>query len=128
MTLDMREVCGLFESWNLPVQMLQPRIDFGITISARQRGILVSDSSDIGLEMLHVNWIEADDCGIQSDIRLSEFVAQKVFPRGLGKHLLQTIKGFEQRKHIFLIGLLSRCKSAFIHSKVSFQQQTQTHY
>jgi hypothetical protein len=127
MSLDMREVCSLFESWNLPVQMFQPCVDFGITLSARQLGILVSDSSDVGLEMLHVDRIEADDCGIQSDIRLSEFVTQKVFSRGFRKHLLQTIKRLEQRKHIVLICLLSSSKTTFVHPNISFSHE-QTHY
>jgi len=63
MGFNVSEIRRLLESRNFPIQMFQPRVDFGITIinHVLQSEILVSNSPDIALEMLYVDRIEPDD-------------------------------------------------------------------
>ena len=63
MGFNVSEIRRLLESRNFPIQMFQPRFDFGITIinHVLQSEILVSNSPDIALEMLYVDRIEPDD-------------------------------------------------------------------
>ena len=55
----------------------------------------MSDSSDIGLEMLNIDRIETYDSHVQANIRFCEFGPEEVFPRGFGEHLFETIERFE---------------------------------
>jgi hypothetical protein len=64
MSFDMSEIGRLFEPRDFPIQMFHPRVEFGIAnhqFHFERREILVSNSPDIALEMLHVDRIEADD-------------------------------------------------------------------
>jgi len=117
MTFDMREIGCFLEAGDLPVQMLHPCVQLGITrISAIvQNRVLVSDSSNVTFEMLNVNGIEANDGDVQTNVRLREFISEEIFPGGFREHAFKTIERFEQRENVILICLLRCRKSAFIH-------------
>ena len=70
--LDMLKLCGVLESRTVPVQVAQPFV---------QRWVARSDVSDIAFEMLHVDWIEPDDRGKESHIRLGDLVTPVVRAR-----------------------------------------------
>jgi len=69
---NMHEVGSLLESGNLVIQMFHPCIELGI---------IMSDCPDIALEMLYVDWIEADYGDIQTNICFCEVISKEIFPR-----------------------------------------------
>ena len=86
----------------------------------------MSDSSDIGLEMLNIDRIETYDSHVQANIRFCEFGPEEVFPRGFGEHLFETIERFEQWEDIILVSLLGSCEAAFVDSIVSIKYRGRT--
>lgn len=76
MQLDVVEVCGLAESWVVPVQVLQPQVDVWVAFS---------DGGEVTLEVLDVNWVESDDGSVQSDVGLGDLVTDdEVLGQDLG--------------------------------------------
>jgi len=71
---DVMKVSRLFEPWNLPIQMFQPSIQFRITTVSTDMcdRILVSDCANICPKVLDIDWIEAHDGDIKTNIRLGE--------------------------------------------------------
>jgi len=92
--LDVSEIGRLLEPRHLPIQMLHPGVEFGITIISFsfKEGLLVSNRSNVAFEMLYVDGIESDDGDVQTNVRFSEFIAEQVFPRRLGEHVFETIQ------------------------------------
>jgi hypothetical protein len=119
-SFDMIKVGRLLEPGDFPIQMFQPSIQFRIPNSiATPTGIRMSDGADIGLEVLHVHGIEADDGDVQTDIHLSELGPEKVLPGGFSQHVFQAVEGLEEREDIILVGLLGARKATFVDTSVS---------
>src|SRR5205814_8366297 len=78
--------------------------------------ILVSNCSEICLEMLYVYCIESDYSDVQTNISFSEFVAKEIFPRRFGENIFETIERFEEWENIIFVRFLSSSKSAFVNS------------
>lgn len=66
--LDMLKLRGIFESGNVPVQVSQPPMD---------RWVSRSNVADIGLEVLDVDRVEADNGCEESDICFGDGVAEE---------------------------------------------------
>lgn len=99
---DMFEIRGLLKPRNVPVQMSQP------AVNGRVSG---PDVSNISLEVLHVDWIEAHYGGVEADISLCDCTAEiKERGRWKGVFFLQvgfdTVEGFEEGEYGFFIGFL----------------------
>ena len=54
-------------------------------------GIAAADVPDVALEVLHVDGVEADDCGEEADVLLCEAVAEVERTAGLGEVCFRTI-------------------------------------
>ena len=61
--LDMLELSSLFERRHVPVQLSQPLMQSRIT---------GSDITDVALEMLHIDWVEANNSSIEANICFSD--------------------------------------------------------
>jgi len=107
MTLNVHEIGRLLEPRDLPVQMFQPGIDFGI---------IVADGADVGFKVLHVHRIETDDGRVETDIRFCQFIAEEIFR--FGEHVFDTIQRFEKWKDVIFVSLLGCCKATFVHAIV----------
>lgn len=69
MLLDVFKLGRVLESREIPIQMPKPFV---------QRRIAGSDVADVAFEMLHVDGVEADDGGVETDVGLAEVLAKVV--------------------------------------------------
>ncbi len=67
--LDMRDLGRRIEGISLPIQMTNPLMDGRVPRS---------DIAEIALEMLHVDGIESDDGGEQSNVGFGDVLAEIV--------------------------------------------------
>jgi len=67
--LGMIEIVGLLERGVIPVEVLEPSIDMRISMS---------DIPDVAFEMAHVDWVEADDSGIEPYVGLRQPVSDEI--------------------------------------------------
>ena len=65
-----------------------------------------SDIMDVALEMLHVDWIEANDGCEKSNVRFGNVCTKIVWISVFGEVSFSTIEGGEKRFYGFLIGFL----------------------
>ena len=84
MILDMLKLSRLLERRYVPVQLPQPLM---------QRRITRSNITDVALKMLHIDWIEANDGGIEANICFSEVSTEIVWSSVLGKVSFGAVKG-----------------------------------
>ena len=98
MFLDVLKLCRLSKCRYVPVQSPQPIVE---------RRIAASNVPDVALEMLDIDWVKADDGGVQADISLCDLRAEVVRCCVLCKVFLSTIEGSEEGLNGFLIGFLS---------------------
>ena len=54
-------------------------------------GVAAADVTDVALEVLHVDGVEADDCGEEADVLLCEAIAEVERTAGLGEVCFRTI-------------------------------------
>lgn len=59
MFLDMFKLSRVLEGREIPIQMLEPLVE---------RGVSGANVADIAFEVLDVDGIEADDCGVEADV------------------------------------------------------------
>lgn len=97
MFLDMFKLRRLPKSRDIPVQLPQPLM---------QRWIPRSDVPNITLEMLHVNRIEADDGGVQTNIRLGDVLAVIIRSRVFSQMFFSTVQRSEKGVHGLFVGFL----------------------
>ena len=79
----MIELGRILEGGNVPVKFPQPIVD------GREA---TTDVLEVALEVLHVHWIEADDGGIETNIRFSQGIAEHIgsfASRQMRLHLLE---------------------------------------
>lgn len=113
--LDVSEFSRAAEGLVVPVKIAQPpgrqsQYDY-IVVSLRiillvEVGVAAADVPDVALEVLHVNGIEADDCGEEADVLLCEAVAEVERTAGLDEVCLRTIQGLEKLDDSLFICLL----------------------
>ena len=96
MPLDVIKVGRLLELGVLPVQLPHPLM---------QRRVATSNIANIALEVLHVHRIKPDDGDKQTDIDLSQHVAEPVRSRVGGKVLLSAVESLEEGDDIALVGI-----------------------
>lgn len=77
-------------------------------------GIATAYRSDVTLEVPDIHGVEADDRDKESDVGLSQLVANEIVLAL--KHLLETIERFEKRNHGFLVCALGGGEAAFVHA------------
>lgn len=87
MSLNMREFCRLAKRRDIPIQIPQPLMQMRIT---------APDVPDIGLEMLHVDSIEANYGREEPYIRFGDVLSEIKGPFGGCEVFLGAIKGGEE--------------------------------
>lgn len=68
--LDMLEFRGVVEGWQVPVEVTQP------AVNGWEAG---ADVFNVALEVLHVDWVEANDCCVQAYVDLGQLRAEPVW-------------------------------------------------
>jgi hypothetical protein len=69
-------------------------------------GVTAANIADVALEVLHVDGVEADDCGEKADVLLCEAVAEVVGTAGIGEVFFRTVQGLEELGDGLLVGFL----------------------
>jgi hypothetical protein len=95
--LDMLKQRRLAKRRHIPVQVPHPLVD---------RGITTADITDVALEVLDIDGIEANDGRVQPDIALGDIFAPVERVGVLGEVLFDAIERFEERQHIAFVGFL----------------------
>lgn len=108
MSLDAIEVGSILETRVVPVEVLHPPVDVGITIS---------DGSIVAFEVGIVNRVEPNDCSVQPDVGLGELVSVQIGPAIL-QHLFDAIEAVEQRLDVGLVRCLGGCEATFVNTIV----------
>lgn len=97
MIFDMLKLRRVFERRDVPVQLPQPFM---------QRRITRPDITNVALEMLHIDGVEANDGSVKANVCLGD-VSTKVVRSGvLGKVGFGTVKGGEKGLDGFFICFL----------------------
>lgn len=110
MSLDMLELRRLAERGHVPVQLAHPGV---------QTRIARADITDITLEVLHVDGVEADNGREQPDVGLGDGRAEVIWPRGVGGEMgLGAVEGAEESEHVLLVGGLARCEAGLVDAVV----------
>lgn len=112
MELNVLELSSVVESRNIPVELADP------AVNGREAG---ADITQIALEVLHVDRVEADDSSEQSDISLGDLIAEEVGLRGgllLRKMSLNLVERAKERSDSLFVGFLSGCKAGLVHAVV----------
>lgn len=78
------------------------------------------DITEVALEVLHVDRVEADDRREQSDIRLGDGVAEEVRRSGelFGEVGFDPVEGAEEGCDGFFVGFLRGCEAGFVDAVV----------
>lgn len=79
-------------------------------------GVILLNSLDVTLEMSMVNWVESHNGRPETEIGFGQSVSNKVV--GLGKDVLDTIEGFEERIDVVLVGGLGGCEAGLVDAVV----------
>ncbi len=109
MFLDMFKLRRLPKGRHVPVQLPQPLV---------QRRIPRPDVSDVALEMLHVDGVEADDGGVQAHVRLGDVFAV-IVRRGVpGEVFLGAVEGGEERRDGLFVGFLGGGEAGLVDAVV----------
>lgn len=112
MILDMFKVSFLLESWNLPIQELQPLVNVRV---------IVTNHSNVTLEMLYVNRVESDNCYKESDISFSESTSDQVLGTVqlvLLQDVLHFVEVSENVTALFLIHILGSSEPSLVYTVV----------
>lgn len=105
MELDMRKFSRILECRNVPIEIPQPFVDMRVS---------GADIANVGLEMLNVDDVEANDGGVETNIRFGDVLAEVVRVCGLGKVFLDTVEGGEELSDGLIICLFRGGKSGSI--------------
>jgi hypothetical protein len=73
-------------------------------------GVSTADIADVALEVLHVNGVEAENCGEEADVLLCEAVAEVEGAARLGEVFFRTIQRFEELGDSLLVGFLGAAR------------------
>ena len=68
--------------------------------------VSAANIAEVALEVLHVDGVEADNCGKEADVLLCEAITEVERTAGLGEVFFRTIQGFEKLGDGLLIGFL----------------------
>lgn len=94
---DVGEISRFPESFDIPVQILKPLVN---------NRVVATNRSKVALEMLHIDHIKADDCGICSDVKFGETFSKYVWATISKDDALQLIERSEYCRYVFVIGFL----------------------
>ena len=100
MIFDMLKLRRVFESRNVPVQLPQPLM---------QRRIARSDITNVALEMLHIDGVEANDGSVKANVCFGDVGTEVVRSGILGQVGFGTVEGGEKGLDgLFICFLCSR--------------------
>ena len=71
-----------------------------------QCGITRSDITDVALEMLHIDWIEANNGGIEANVCFRNIGPKVIWTSMLSEMSFGTVKGIEQGADGLLVSFL----------------------
>jgi len=97
MLLDMLKLRRVPKCRHVPIQVPQPLVQIGVP---------AADIADVAFEMLDVDWVEADDGGVESDVGFGDGGAVVVGRRVVGEVGFSAIEGFEKGVDILFVGCL----------------------
>jgi hypothetical protein len=109
MGFNMRELSRVPESRVVPIQVPQPLMDIGVT---------GSDVSDVGLEVLDVDGVEADDSGEEADIGFGDRGAVVEWAGGGREVLFYPVEGAEELGYGFGVGFFCCCEAGAVDAVV----------
>jgi hypothetical protein len=69
-------------------------------------GVAAADVTEVALEVLYVDGVEADDGGEEADVLLCDVVAEVEGTAGRGEICFRAVKGLEELRDGFLVCLL----------------------
>ena len=76
------------------------------------------DSRKVALEMLHVDCIEADGCGIEADVELGQLLSEKIRPVASCEEFFTLIQRCEDGNHVCVICSLVGREACFVYPGV----------
>lgn len=94
---DVLELRCLAKRWNIPIEMSQPSM---------QSWIAGSDVADVALEVLHIDWVEANNSGVKAYISFSDVLTEIVWIGMRGQVGFSTVKGGKQGLNSLLVSFL----------------------
>ena len=98
----MLKLSCFLERGYVPVQLSQPLMQCRITRS---------DITNIALEMLHINWIEANDSSIKANVRFSDIGTKIVWSSMFSEMSFGAVESNEKGFHGLLISFLGSSSS-----------------
>lgn len=107
--LDMLKLCRAAKRLFVPVQPSQPGM---------QGRVAGADIPDVAFEMLLVHGVEAHDRHVQAHIRLGDFVAEVIRPRGGSEVFLRAVEGLEEGGDGGFVDVLVAADAAFVDAVV----------
>lgn len=113
MPLDMRELRRLLPKRRMiPIQIPQPLVD---------PRVAAPDVADVGLEMLDVDDVEADDGRVEADVCLGDVGAEVEGSGGGGEVLLYAVEGREEGGDGGAVGGFGGCEAGAVDAVVDFR-------
>lgn len=112
MALDMGEFCRRSKRFMVPVQVAKPSKLSQYSVALTSYDILVqcrvatANVPYIALEVLHIDWVEADDSSVKSHISFCETITIIKWCSILGEMLLGTVQRLEESCYILFVCLL----------------------
>jgi hypothetical protein len=103
------EVCCLFESFDIPVQVFEPSI---------QNWIVVPNRPQITLEVLHIDGIKSNNRRVQTDVKLCHIPAEHKRATIAMDKILHDIQRREDQGNMFIVCILIGSKSWFVDAGV----------
>src|SRR6478752_722750 len=105
----MPEVCRLFETWNIPVEVLEPLMN---------DWVVGANGSEVALEVANIHNIKSDDSSIRAYVNFGELLAKDIGSSILVDQCLELVKCREDCWHIVVVVLLGRCETGFVDATV----------
>ena len=72
--------------------------------------VAATNVTEVALEVLHIDSVEANDCCVETHVLLCEAVAKVERTARLGKVCFGTVQGFEELGDSLLVGFLGAVK------------------
>lgn len=109
MVLDVLELGGPTKRRLIPVEISHPLVQIGIS---------AANISDVALEVLDVDGVEADDGRIEADVGLGDLVAEVERSRRFSEVGFGAVERFEELLDILLVRFLGCREAGFVHAVV----------
>lgn len=110
--LDVLELSSFVESRNIPIELSDP------AVNGREAR---ADITQIALKVLHIDRVETNDSGEQSNISFGDLITEEIGLRGsllLDKVSLNLVERGEEGGDGLFVGFLRGCKAGLVHAVV----------